>query len=132
MGKNAIAIPTGMGNEIGPIKASEVYKPLEAEVVEEEPDWLKRADVRRLIKKSYRVILKDCLLQAAAERGKHLIQHAVERAYEDDVVLIALIKKIVPDKLEIEGGFSLSKEDRADISSRLIKMAEMKRGNVGS
>ena len=35
--------------------------------------------------------------------GKHLINHAIDQAYIDNNVLIAILKKILPDKLQGEG-----------------------------
>ena len=36
---------------------------------------------------------------AQKKNKKHLIQHAVELAYKDNSVLIAILKKILPDKI---------------------------------
>lgn len=46
--------------------------------------------------------LREALAQAKSKRGKGLLEHFVERAYTEDSVLIALIKKILPDKTQLE------------------------------
>ncbi|MEN6414387.1 MAG: DUF5681 domain-containing protein [Veillonellales bacterium] len=49
------------------------------------------------------------MLREALERAKekhngiHLIEHAVDLAYHDNNVLIAILKKILPDQLKGEG-----------------------------
>ena len=48
-------------------------------------------------------ILMEALTQAATEHGKHLIEHFVDRAYKSDTVLIAIMKKIISDKIQGEG-----------------------------
>lgn len=45
-------------------------------------------------------LLRDALEAARAKHGKHLIEHAIEKAYTDHNVLIAILKKILPDKVE--------------------------------
>ena len=45
-------------------------------------------------------LLREALAEAQAGKGKHLIKYAVERAYENDNVLIAILKKLIPDKVE--------------------------------
>ena len=43
-------------------------------------------------------VLREAIASAMVENGnKHILKHFVERAYKSDFVLIALIKKIVPD-----------------------------------
>ena len=43
---------------------------------------------------------------AAKTNNKSILQLFVDRAYDDSRVLIALIKKILPDKTHIEGEIS--------------------------
>ena len=45
------------------------------------------------------------LLQAAINKvqkklGRDLLEHFVERAYEDDKVLVALMRKLIPDQIK--------------------------------
>ena len=59
--------------------------------------------------------LRIALETVAKKKGKTLIQHAVERAYEDDMVLTALLKKILPDQLQHSGDIGISiKFDKQD------------------
>ena len=41
--------------------------------------------------------------QVEKEKGTSLLVHAVQRAYVEDTVLVALLKKILPDKLDPGG-----------------------------
>lgn len=47
--------------------------------------------------------LRAALDVVAKRKGKTLIQHAVEQSYVDNVVMIALLKKLLPDQLEHSG-----------------------------
>lgn len=42
--------------------------------------------------------LRVAIVEVGAERGKTLMRHAVEQAYVDNVVLVALVKKLIPDE----------------------------------
>lgn len=44
-------------------------------------------------------MLREALELCAKKKNKHLINHAVELAYTDTAVLIAILKKILPDKI---------------------------------
>lgn len=50
---------------------------------------------------------EEALKVVEEEQGKTLAQHAIERAYTDDTVLIAILKKFAPDlahvKIEPDG-----------------------------
>ena len=46
--------------------------------------------------------LLDAIRQVQLKKGKKLLVHAVEQAYGDKTVLIALLKKIVPDMKELD------------------------------
>ena len=41
--------------------------------------------------------LQEALQAAEKKNNKSLLEHFVQRAYEDDTVLIALMRKILPD-----------------------------------
>jgi len=43
------------------------------------------------------VELREAIKQVEAEKRKSLLKHAVTRAFESDHVLIALLKKLIPD-----------------------------------
>jgi predicted small metal-binding protein len=45
-------------------------------------------------------ILRKALESARKKHGKHLIEHAIEQAYIDNVLCSAILKKILPDKIE--------------------------------
>lgn len=100
------------------------------EVTETEYGLMSREEmfrVDKVLKKNYPQMLKEALIRQYVRRGKHLIEHAVEVAYEDNNVLIALLKKIVPDKSGVEVNFNLSKEDRELIATRMKQMVEERR-----
>ena len=42
-------------------------------------------------------VLVRCLQKVEKEKGISLIEHAVERAYKNDAVMIAILKKVLPD-----------------------------------
>lgn len=47
------------------------------------------------------IILREALVAAKNKKGKHLIEHAVELAYDNHDIMIAILKKILPDKLDM-------------------------------
>jgi hypothetical protein len=46
--------------------------------------------------------LRAAVSDVAKEKGKTLMRHAVERAYIEDTVLIALLRKLLPDLNETD------------------------------
>ena len=48
-------------------------------------------------------ILKQAVKTVEKVKKVSLYQFAVERAYQSDVVLVALLKKLVPDQNEVKG-----------------------------
>ena len=50
-------------------------------------------------------LFRDALEQVEKGKGKSLLVHAVETAYKDNLVLVALLKKILPDKMDGGEGF---------------------------
>ena len=67
-------------------------------------------------------ILEDALDQTEAKHGKHLLDHLVETAYKDNTVLIALAKKLLPDKIE-----QTAKQEYEDLTDeQLIKLSIQK------
>lgn len=46
--------------------------------------------------------LREAIKTAEKTKDKTLLAHAVEQAYEDNKVLIALLKKIIPDMKAVE------------------------------
>lgn len=47
--------------------------------------------------------LYKAIEQVEKEKGKGLFKHFVERGFKSDNVLVALIKKLIADKTQIEG-----------------------------
>jgi len=47
--------------------------------------------------------LKNAILEGEKKHGKDIFRHAVDRAFVNDTVLIALIKKFIPDRIYNEG-----------------------------
>jgi hypothetical protein len=45
---------------------------------------------------------RAALAQVEKKKEKTLLVHLIERAYADDSVLVAVSKKMLPDKLEVE------------------------------
>jgi CRISPR/Cas system CSM-associated protein Csm2 small subunit len=46
--------------------------------------------------------LRVAISEVAIEKKKTLMRHAVERAYTEDSVLIAMLKKLIPDLTETD------------------------------
>lgn len=61
------------------------------------------------------------------KKRKKLLVHAVEQAYEDRTVLIALLKKLIPDMKHFEG--DVGGKILHDITERLQKALEQKGAN---
>lgn len=55
--------------------------------------------------------LRKAIKVVEKQKDKKLLQHFIERAYKNDAVLIALIKKLIPDKtqadLDLSGNINL-------------------------
>lgn len=81
------------------------------------PDWrkLKR---NRLKQDNFTNVIK----RVEKAKGKTLLQHAIERAYEDDTVLKAILSKIVPDK-------SKSIEDKV-VDHKPMKIVRSESANI--
>lgn len=47
--------------------------------------------------------LRKAIKAVEKEKGKNILKHFVERGLKNDSVLVALIKKLVPDKVYTEG-----------------------------
>jgi hypothetical protein len=48
-------------------------------------------------KSEYRRMLDQYIAAKTKQKKKSVVQHIVDRAYEDDTVLVALLRKILPD-----------------------------------
>lgn len=61
------------------------------------------------------------------KKRKKLLVHAIEKAYEDNTVLIALLRKLIPDMKEVhhEGELNFI----MDLSNRLQKALEQKKNH---
>ena len=45
-------------------------------------------------------MFREAIAEVEAEKGTTLLKHAVEQSFKSEAVLIALLKKILPDKIE--------------------------------
>jgi hypothetical protein len=64
-------------------------------------------------------ILRDALESAKKEhKGLHLITHAVKQAYVDNKMCAEILKKILPDKVELE-----------DVSDNVERIILIRHGN---
>lgn len=52
---------------------------------------------KEMMPKDARRQLEEAIAKVSKKRKKRFFTHLVERAYQDDVVLIALAKKLLPD-----------------------------------
>jgi len=56
--------------------------------------------------------LRKAIKAVEKRKGKKLLEHFVERAYKNDSALVALVKKLVPDKtqadLDLRGDLSVT------------------------
>ena len=67
-------------------------------------------------------LFRQALEKVEKENDKTLLTHAVERAFADNNVLIALLKKMLPDKLETIA--DLSESLRGDLRDKIKKFLE--------
>mgnify|MGYP001588647568 CR=1 FL=1 len=63
-------------------------------------------------------LFREALSAVEKKNDKSLLQHAVERAYIEDTVLIALLKKILPDKIMADVDINENR-DRAAQAERM-------------
>ncbi len=68
--------------------------------------------------------LDEALARAAKAKDKTFLMHFVERAYKSDPVAIALAKKILPDKLDVES------ESLGNLAQALLKLDEQRTNNT--
>ena len=52
--------------------------------------------------KAFLTQLREALVVVEKERGKTLAQHAVEKAFTDNKVLVAILKKFAPDLAQVK------------------------------
>ena len=53
------------------------------------------------------------------------MQHAIEQAYKSDVVLVALLKKLLPDQIESKiSGYLENSENSAEVTEAKRKIRE--------
>jgi len=57
-----------------------------------------------------RTLLDEAIAAVGIVKKKTLFRHAVEQAYVDNKVLVAILKKVVPDLRHIEGNINASIE----------------------
>jgi hypothetical protein len=63
--------------------------------------------------------LREALEKVKTEKNMGLLEHFVRRAYVEDNCLIALGKKLLPDKMHVEDDGSISNETLSDIREEL-------------
>ena len=63
-------------------------------------------------------LFRDAIAEVEGTKGKKLMVHAVERAFAEDTVLVALLKKILPDKFDASTG-DLDDETKKLVESKL-------------
>lgn len=71
--------------------------------------------------------LMNAIKYVQGKKGKKLLVHAVEQAYEDKAVLVALLKKLIPDlkMVEVEMNTEPDKPMRWEV---VFKKAEPEKG----
>jgi len=72
------------------------------------PNWTKGGkspNPKGREKGSYAVytLLSDAIQKVEKQKGINILEHFVDRAMRNDTVLVALLKKLVPDRQNIEG-----------------------------
>ena len=67
-----------------------------------QPGFDKNRNCRGRPAKPEAVILRQALEKCRKKYGLHLIESAIQRSYTDSVLCAAILKKILPDKLETE------------------------------
>lgn len=79
--------------------------------------------------KDYVGQLGDAIKGVERKKGKKkLLTHFIERAYENDAVLIALLKKLISDKREMDVKGDLNVPQLNDAINALVKMKKGKNG----
>lgn len=73
------------------------------------PAGRKRNEARELLEKAVHA--------EAKKRKKSLFEHAIERAYEDDTVLVALLRKLIPDLKGIDANLFIREPFRLILSN---------------
>lgn len=72
--------------------------------------------------------LQDAIKVQGRKKGKTLVQHFVQRAYEEDKVLISIFKKLLPDlksvdaRLLLQGGLDLSHYTDRELDKEINKL----------
>ena len=75
-------------------------------------------------RKPFLHLLKEIDRQAKSKKG-HLIKHAINRAYKDDRVLIAILKKIIPDKIQGDLDLGLSFKEISNEFRKFFKQKDL-------
>ena len=60
-------------------------------------------------------LLREAISKVQANKEKDLLEHYVERAFENDRVLVALGKKIIPDLSSVQGSLDVKYESLTDL-----------------
>ena len=65
--------------------------------------------------------MEEALEQVQKEKGLTLIKHALQKAYEDEKVLVAILKKFWPDRRSIEHSGEIDHSVIHELSPALTK-----------
>lgn len=79
--------------------------------------------------------LEEAILRAEKAKDKGFLDRVIERAYVNDAVLLAVLKKFIPDKqhMEVEGSLNQPVDLSALSTKELKKLAyEIERSNQGA
>ena len=77
--------------------------------------------------KPYLELIKE-LAATKKSKGKSLIKHAIERAYTNDKVLVAVLKKIIPDKVQSDLDVGLSFKEISD--EYVVEVGRRRNGKI--
>jgi hypothetical protein len=87
--------------------------------------WMKgqSGNPKGRVKSDARKLLEEAVAAEGKKRKKSIYQHMVERAYEDDTVLVALVRKLLPDLRMVDANL-LQREPFKLILSNGVKSAK--------
>jgi hypothetical protein len=74
--------------------------------------------------------LREAIRTVSAKNAKDFFEHFIERAYENDRVLIAAMKKLIPDRKHVEG--QLGEEAMTAVSDLIRDVAAKRQKSVKS
>ena len=77
-------------------------------------------------------LFRDAIAKVEKEKNKKLLVHAVERAFVEDDVLNALLKKILPDRIDMSDGNGKENNDEIEkkVSARITEILKLAHGRT--